>query len=88
MKTIWKYPFEIKDYIEIEMPGAPFFIHAGYQGNAPCMWFAVHPNNPKEVVKFRIFGTGHQIEHPGALMHLATIQDPLLPLVWHIFKEL
>lgn len=41
MITIWKFPVEIKDEQEIEMPEGVRILSAGIQNNCICIWAIV-----------------------------------------------
>jgi hypothetical protein len=78
---IYKYQFEIKDELIIEMPQHSEILFIGVQEDIPCMW--VRCDNSKPVVKryFNVYGTGHEIRWNQP--HYGTIQ--LNGFVWHIF---
>jgi len=83
MNTIYKYPIEITDIQEIEMPINAEVIHAGLdpQGT-PCVWAKVRTDNKTDIFTFYIVGTGNSIpvmarRHVGSFNHG--------PFVWHVF---
>ncbi len=99
-QTIWKFPFEVEDEFEIEMPSGAQVIHIGVQtihephqleSKQACMWAIVNPEEPREdwhKFKFRVFGTGHAIPdtgHYGTHHYVSTFQMYDGALVWHVF---
>lgn len=75
MKTIWKYNFEMsnrkigalgsmvswKEIYEIMIPKNGDVLAIRTQHDKPAMWVQVDPEEPKEIRKFIIVGTGHSI---------------------------
>ena len=82
MKTIWKFPFEIASFIEVEMPNNPEMLHVELQGWQPCLWAIVDPDNEKRVFSFLLIGTGHPLPD-NAAKHVGTFQQK--QFVWHMF---
>jgi hypothetical protein len=85
MNTIYKYPFVIDDLFTLELPLGHQVLSFQYQGSIPCLWIMVNPENKKQIVRFRVIGTGHSIKDAHRLEFIASMQDA--PFVWHIFKE-
>ena len=83
MRTIYKYPIEITDSQEIEMPISAEPIHAGLdpQGT-PCVWAKVRTDNKKDSVTIYVVGTGNPIPRM-ARKHIGSFNQG--PFVWHIF---
>lgn len=83
MKTIYKYPIEITDSQEIEMPINAEAIHAGLdpQGT-PCVWATVRTDNKKEDVTIYVVGTGNPVP-VMARRHVGSFNQG--PFVWHVF---
>ncbi len=82
-RTIWKFPFEIRDRVTINMPRDAQILHVGLQDGTPTLWALVDPDSSATDRIFYVFGTGHQIAHV-ALEHVGTLLMP--PFVWHIFE--
>lgn len=80
-KQIWKYPMGMSS--THEMPFGAEFLALQAQGDVAQAWFLVIPDQPKEVRKFKLYGTGHEI--PMREQYLGTLQSP--PFVWHLFEE-
>lgn len=81
-QTIWKYPFQIDDEFEIEMPEGAQVLTAQVQGSTPCLWVLVNPEAPKTKRKFFVYGTGHEIIEEG-IAYIGSIQ--MNGFVWHVF---
>ena len=83
MKTIYKYPIEITDKQEIQMPFGAEVIHAGLDPQGmPCLWATVESANSPEPVLVGVVGTGnpmplHAERHVGSF-----VQGPFM---WHVF---
>jgi len=83
MKTIYKYPIQITDEQEIQMPCDANVIHAGLdpQGT-PCLWVEVDTAAPTEPVSVLVVGTGNPMPYV-AHTHLGSFVQG--PFVWHVF---
>jgi len=83
MKTIYKYPIQITDIQQVEIPLMSKIIHAGLDPKGvPCVWAAVDPESELIPVKILVVGTGNPLRshfdrHVGSF-----IQGPF---VWHVF---
>lgn len=87
MKTIWKFPVQIGDFFEIEMPKGAKILHFGIQYDGPQMWVLVDSEVAKEKRQFMLVGTGHDIHHIGApLKYIGTVLMASDSLVWHLFE--
>jgi hypothetical protein len=85
MKTVWKYPFEVKDTVELAVPMGAELLHVDTQGPLqPCMWFGVDTEKPKAIRRFLVRGTGHDCEGTGE--HVASFQLRGGSLVFHVFE--
>ncbi len=86
MYTIFKYKLPITDdVVEIELPKSNLLLSIKAQGNNICMWAMVGSDTPTEKRRFKIMGTGHEIEDARNLYFLSTVIMPN-DLVWHIFE--
>ena len=64
MKKIYKYKFEVKDKIVIEMPVDAEILTVQTQRGSPCMWALIDTEvTYSEKRQFYIYGTGHKITH-------------------------
>lgn len=57
-----------------------------YQNGVPCIWAIVDPDAPKEVRRFKIFGTGHPLPEAGECRYVGTVFSG--PYVWHLVEIL
>lgn len=81
------------------MPRCAEPLSAQFQGNNLCVWALVNTEeDATEDRVFRIFGTGNKIDfeiedpskdfNDGSFKFFATVQQPTIPLVWHIFTNI
>ena len=86
---IYKYPLEVENIQELEVPGSFQFLHLDTQEDKICVWGFVDPHDIS-LYTYRIhcFGTGQDIKPSVNLKrrnHLGTIQQH--GFVWHFFIE-
>jgi len=65
MRTIWKFPIPVADDIfEVLMPKGAQLLHVGMDDSMTevWLWALVETEVDKEIRRFRIYGTGHQIK--------------------------
>lgn len=82
---IFKYELPITDeVITLKLPEKYAICDIQNQNGTLCIWCTVDVHKPLIDVKFKIFGTGHQIIDIENLYYLKTVQmnDGL---VWHVF---
>lgn len=90
--TIYKYPFDVTDDIEIPMPiGAEVLavqVQVTPRGEMPCIWARVDPSDETEVRHFRLVGTGHEVPEFGdaTLNYVGTFQMIGGAFVGHLFE--
>jgi hypothetical protein len=88
MNAIWKFPFEITDDFEIFMPKGAQLLSVAMQGDVPCIWAIVDPAAPKEMRKFHLSGTGHELdEQYTKALYVGSFQMKGGALVFHLFWE-
>lgn len=96
MKTIHKYPLEVTDFQEVEMPEGAKILHiqtqpAPYGTKAGreqlCLWAEVDPDKPLVPRRIRIFGTGHDMEHEHQLRYIGTTDMHNHALVRHVYEN-
>ena len=87
MRRVYKYPLEVVDRQTIEHPRGARLLCVQMQGDGPCLWALVNPDNPPVETTFRIVGTGHPIEDADDLGYVGTFQMMGGGLVFHVFKE-
>lgn len=88
---IWKYNFEIKDVVTIEMPKGAEIVAVDTQFGKPTLWALVNPDAEAENRVLRIFGTGHPIKGNNwtlgaSVKYLGTFQVQDGQLVFHVFE--
>lgn len=86
MNVIYKYNLPIQDgVITVKLPKNSHICDINNQGNDICIWAALEDGAELEERHFRIYGTGHKIEHMEKLRFYRTLHMPN-GLVWHIFE--
>jgi hypothetical protein len=84
MRTIWKFPLKLVDGRQpIQMPCDAVLLHVAMQGDSPCIWAMVDPENARMPRGFAVVGTGHRI--PNGSSYVGTCQHGDA-LVWHVFE--
>lgn len=88
MNTIWKYPLNLTDTQEVEIPQGAHILTVQRQGlgEGVMMWAIVNTEAPIELVVIETFGTGHSIEN-GERSYIGTLQFMGGRLVVHFFKR-
>jgi hypothetical protein len=89
MITIYKYPFEVQDEFQLQLPKGRKILHVDSQpGVGLCLWAMVDNQAPLVPETFHVFGTGMRIDADlaGEIEHIATFQ--VRPFVWHLFRRL
>ena len=85
--TIWKYPIEIKDEHEIEIPSPAIPLAFQMQNGKPTLWCLVNPEMGMVKKKFHLAGTGHKIFNIlEELKYIGTTQLLHGMLVYHLFE--
>lgn len=95
MKKIYKYPLELTDFQEVDMPEGAEILSVQTQ-YAPfgsplkehlCMWAMVDTDKPVQTRRIRIFGTGNPMTYEHELKFIDTVQMSNHALVWHVFEN-
>jgi hypothetical protein len=84
MITIYKYEIPVTDEFEIELPENATVLCVQIQNGKPYIWVHLFDGGKKEKVKFKIFGTGHELPIADDYEYVGTFQVP--PYVWHLFR--
>ena len=86
--TIWKYEFETKGLVNIEMPIGAEILTVQTQQEKPCMWALVDPEAKKKQRCFEVIGTGLPIYGGSDIKrtHIGTYQLHGGSLVFHVFE--
>lgn len=89
MKTIWKYPLEITDVQEIEVPRGSTILSIHTQYGVPCVWVLVPNTEVGSIEKIAIltFGTGNPVNDCGGCDFLGTYLTREDHLVFHVFYK-
>ena len=86
-KTIWKYPIEIQDVQEIEIPSPAIPLAFQIQDREPILWCLIDRDMGLVKKKFRLAGTGHLIKNSlEELKYIGTVQIWGGRLVYHLFE--
>lgn len=83
MKTIWKFPLELKDLQNISIPEGAEILTCAIQSGGVFLWAVVDPSLPLQRREIEMIGTGNQIPEEER-RYISTILDGAL--VWHIFE--
>ncbi len=88
MLRIYKYPFDVQDTFNIEMPEDAKVLAVQAQNEVPCIWAMVDDEQPPDIYRFRLFGTGHPIDIPRANLnhYIGTFQLGGGRFVGHLFQ--
>jgi hypothetical protein len=87
MSKIWKYEVEIKDHFEVVMPVLSKPLCVMVQYGTPQMWVQVTPSDQTSIRRFRLAGTGHEInEYEGTHKYIGSFQLANGDLVFHLFE--
>jgi len=85
MKTIYKYPLEVIDSQEVELPVTAVVLSVQVQNGKPFLWALVDTTFDTEKRIIHIYGTGHPIEKVHRYVN--TFQMMNGQLVFHVFQE-
>jgi len=85
MRTIYKYPIQVQDHVNVQTYLGAKFIHAAMQEESLCIWLEVDTDQPMTFKDFEIYGTGHVVSmRPEDGRHAASVLDR--QFVWHIYE--
>lgn len=95
MKSIWKFPLEITQHQEIQMPIGAKILCAKVQREKICLWALIDTRleKEKETRHIILLGTGYEfiadykLEYIETAMLSGGLAHPL-NLVWHVFERL
>ncbi len=93
MKTIWKYPVDVIEFLlrkegtqRVMMPTGAEILSAQMQGGQLCLWVLAEPSSGEQAAReIHIVGTGRPISDIPRRF-IATVQAG--PIVWHVFELL
>lgn len=85
---VGKYPVEVRDIIEVQMPAGALPLHFDFQRGVLCVWAVIDPDALEvETKRFRMAGTGHDLdvgETPIRFMNTLLLHGG--ELVFHFFE--
>ena len=81
---VFKYQMPIQDAVELEMPKGAEILRIDVQREVLCMWALVQTDAPKVTRRFRIYGTGHDVDERGVFR--GTFFHRNGALVFHVFE--
>jgi hypothetical protein len=95
LKTIHKYPLDIKDFQEVDMPDGARILCVKTQPSPVgskiseqiVMWAEVDTDNPLTPRRIRIFGTGNPVKYEHQIDYIGTVQMQNYALTWHIYEN-
>ena len=76
MKVIYKYPFKIVDFFDLNLPASAKILTCQSQKDEPYIWALVNTDEKLgRTRRFRVYGTGAEItEETRNLGYIGTIQ--------------
>lgn len=83
MKTIWKFPLELKGLQNISIPEGAEILSCSVQNSGIYMWALVDPSLPLQRREIEMIGTGNEVTEEER-KYISTIKDG--PRVWHVFE--
>lgn len=84
--TIWKYPIEIDDRVDIEMPRNAQLIYVGDQAGQLTVWAMVDDRERPALRTLLIRGTGHPCPDDAPYVGSAQVlRSSGYGFVWHVF---
>ena len=87
MLEVFKYQLRPDNYIDIQLPEGAQILPVQTQGDMPCLWALVNPENRRIKKRFRLAGTGHPIkEDRSELFYHGTFQLHGGALIFHLFE--
>lgn len=86
MRTIHKFPFEIKDEIHLQMPHGARAIAVQEQFGVLCFWVAVDTEAELVDHVFKARATGQRLDGTEG-RHIGTVQQVRGHIVIHLFEE-
>lgn len=85
--TVYKYRLPpLNDWISMLLPVGAEPLCIQTQGDLSCMWAKVDPGAPNTTYRFRIAGTGHDLDEDVG-QYIGSFQMHGGALVFHVFAE-
>lgn len=83
--VVWKFPLQLVETQEIEVPEGALALHLALQGRTPTLWAGCDPSQPREKRRVILAGTGLTNPRLATAGYLGTVQ--LDGYVWHYFDD-
>jgi hypothetical protein len=61
MTTVLRFPLDVSDRVELDMPRGAQLLHVGMMRARPCLWALVDENSPRVRRRFRLTATSEPI---------------------------
>lgn len=85
MRTVWKIPFQIKEFQQLDVPRNAVPLHVGLDPKGvPAIWFKVDDLQEVRPMIVYVYGTGQRME-PEAVTPLGSFVWKHNGTVWHVF---
>lgn len=89
--TIWKFPLELTDTQQVEMPIGTQILTAQIQNGSIMLWGIVPDDEVNKcstmLLTIEIHGTGSTTRSPHGLTYIGTVQSHDGMFVWHVFRR-
>lgn len=85
---IWKFPLELREEQEIEMPENANIIHVAEQHERICLWAEVYPKDIKRKRTFYVIGTGWLMPNLSTVRHIGSVVMAPGAYVWHVYQKI
>ncbi len=83
MKTIWKFPLDLKEHQTVAMPSGARVLSVQMQQGTPTIWAVVNPSSEHTFRHVFVVGTGQYV--PEDKTYIGTVQ--MEAYVWHVYIE-
>lgn len=83
-RVIWKFQLHIMERQQVFMPVPATPLCVQMQGERPCLWVEVDPNNPMGNVELTIVGTGQVVPEGSRYVNTFLMNDGVL--VFHVYE--
>ena len=88
MKTIHKYPLQVKQETLIPMNEHAQILTVQMQNQVPCLWVLTDTEKPLVTKAIELYGTGHDVpDSDTARTYIGTFQMHGGSLVFHVFER-
>jgi len=82
-RTIWKFPLQVTDKQQVEMPQGAEILCVQVQHGTPCLWALVDAEQGPVKRVIYVYGTGHPFTNQGT--YVGTFQVHGGALIFHVF---